>query len=611
MTAHTEMWQTSSQMDSGRRYLLTGVVRHYQNDSSLNREELDKDEDRIIRFFRGFGYEHVPVIGDSPTRDTLATALRDFCRHPDRRPDDYLVVYLAAHGEILDGGPALHVLLTADFKPEDVRTGSVKAAELAEWMLAETRVHRLLLIIDACMSGQGALDFTKAAGEYPGDKTGLDPGWKQGVMAITATRPNELAHQGVFTECMLRAERRLIRERGSRAGLQISDIFAAVHEDPKKPPFQHVTTGVIRSSAAMPGFLDDSEQPRAPSGPASTGQRVRRTHEMRERFASHVGEFIGRGRARQEIVDWLENPANSETLILSSEPGSGKTALLGRLASASDRRYMSTVPRDSHADPRPGTIDVAIYAEKLTGNHILAGIAEAALVRGVDPEAPYEDTVAVLLRGLAGREHPLTVLIDAIDEAFAPESIVTDVLCPLIDGGTGSIRFLLGARRQVLEYFASRQTVYRKLDLDDTFADPHSLIELVRGRLMTPWRSHSGEPRESVFATAPLDLVEEVASKIANVADHNFLLADPSPIQSGPGGTTRPRRSRLARQPSARRWVGNAPGLGTPGSKSRPTVLWGCCSPSRMRRAEAFRGKASGPRWPTRSLREWGMATKT
>src|ERR1700736_2781571 len=72
-----------------RRYLLTGVVRNYQHDPSLNRE--------------GF--------------------------------DDYGAVSLAGHGEILEGGPHGKdlALLMADVDPADPRTGSVKSDELAEW----------------------------------------------------------------------------------------------------------------------------------------------------------------------------------------------------------------------------------------------------------------------------------------------------------------------------------------------------------------------------------------------------------------------------------------------------------------------------------------------
>ena len=104
-------------------------------------------------------------MGLDPTWLQIQDALRDFCTAADRQPDDYIVVYLAGHGEILPVGDTgfEHVLLPADASPADLRRRAVKSADLAEWMLADTPVRRLLLIVDACYSGMGGLDFARNA----------------------------------------------------------------------------------------------------------------------------------------------------------------------------------------------------------------------------------------------------------------------------------------------------------------------------------------------------------------------------------------------------------------------------------------------------------------
>ena len=95
----------------GRRFLLTGVVSRYHHAPSWNREELVGDLRRIVELFTGeLGYEHVPVMGLDPTGLQIQDALRDFCTSAERHPDDYLAVYLAGHGEILDCDTRSHVV---------------------------------------------------------------------------------------------------------------------------------------------------------------------------------------------------------------------------------------------------------------------------------------------------------------------------------------------------------------------------------------------------------------------------------------------------------------------------------------------------------------------
>ena len=77
------------------------------------------------------GYEHVPVMGLDPTWLQIQDALRDFSTAADRQAEDYVVLYLAGHGEVLEVGPAgpEHVLLPADAVPSDLRRRAIKSAD--------------------------------------------------------------------------------------------------------------------------------------------------------------------------------------------------------------------------------------------------------------------------------------------------------------------------------------------------------------------------------------------------------------------------------------------------------------------------------------------------
>ena len=146
----------------GNRFLLTAAVTRYPRDRGLDRPELASDVERVAGLLaRDFGYTHLRLPGDSPTQAQLRDGLRSFCRAPERRPDDLVAVYLACHGEILE--PDGFVLLPSDIDPDDRLPLAVKPRDLIEWLLRDTRVQRLLLMLDACYSGQGGQEAAQAA----------------------------------------------------------------------------------------------------------------------------------------------------------------------------------------------------------------------------------------------------------------------------------------------------------------------------------------------------------------------------------------------------------------------------------------------------------------
>ena len=531
-------------LGGGRRFLLTGVVSRYQLEPSWDRAELAGDLRRMAGLFTGeLGYQHVPVPGLNPTAWQMREGLRDFCTHPDRRPDDYVVVYLAGHGEILPVGDAgaEHVLLPADADPADLRRRAVRSADLAEWMLADTPVRRLLLIVDACYSGLGGLDFARNALARTGTPVKRAGPGGAGVVVITATQPRQQAIAGAFTAAFERAVRSHATAGHAPATLSIDAVMNVLREDPAVPESQQPLWSLLAGDGAIPDFLPN---PRRDAGLVDLdlveqdrrwqARRVlehQRAEEMRGQFVPRTAGFTGRHRALAEITHWLGTPADARALIVTGDPGSGKTAVLGLLAALADPRRRPTIPRDGLADdaiPGQDAIGVAIYAGNLTTGQILAGLAAAAGIEDVSPDpAAISSGVTRLLSGLRQAGRPLVAMIDALDEAADPVQLAAELLAPLTERGAGSIRLLLGTRRHVVDHLGRGwRDRCQVIDLDSpAYADPAALAAVIRRILTGTIPAAGSTAARTPFSSCALQLLEAVTAAISEAAGKSFFVA--------------------------------------------------------------------------------------
>jgi WD40 repeat protein len=494
--------------------MLATAITRYPQAPELDRPELVDDVQRIDDLLCGlFGYERMPGLPLNPTAAQLHDGLFDFA--VTCLPDDYVVVYLTGHGEILDSGE--HILLPSDIDPNFLRRRMVKTGDVAEWMLRDTPLRRLMVILDTCYAGQGGMDFAREALS----------GWTGhgGLVVIAATRPSQQAQPGVFTQALARAADNEATAAFAAPVLMPDSLMTKIKSDALVPATQSAIWVQLGGGEDLHFLKNPRHRPDLVELDIDAQAQIlaQRSTELDARFTPATAWFTGRYRVLTDLAAWLtaRGDADGRARVVTGTPGSGKTAVLGLLAALSDPERRGSVPRDGlPAELAPGraldpvgTLDAAIYAGTLPTEAVLAGIGAAAGLR-LGPDGGT--WIGRLLTVLEQRSRPLVVLIDALDEAADPQSLVRLVLRPLIDHGGSHLRLLLGTRTPLL-HLLGHNTVVLNLD-DGIYADPAAVASYIRRVLLT-----SGHA--SPYRSASDRTLDAVTSAVAKAAGPSFLVA--------------------------------------------------------------------------------------
>ncbi|MFI6115546.1 caspase family protein, partial [Kitasatospora sp. NPDC051164] len=527
----------SDEQDGGqgpRRFLIAAAVADYPKNREWNRPGLVEARERVVDVFTNrLGYHLHDPLPLSPTRQQLTDALRAFCLSPQRQEDDLLAVYLSCHGEVLDDGGE-HVLLTSDTDPEDLTYTALPTAELTRAMLRGTRIRRVLLLLDACYVGQGGNQMAAAALERLGESWGRSSG--SGLVVVSSAQPHQQAVAGLFPELLEAAVSGLSVAGYGPDTLSVNAVVQHINNSPDLPQYQRIGLAMVGLDGEPPAFFPNprhdirlNEVDLALQQAAAFDEQDRRretefTSRLLVRAMGFYGEaeppawwFSGRHTALHDLAAWLNTPTDSDESVcrvVTAAPGSGKTAVLGLVAALAHPERHRTVPLDALGLPQglltPGVVDAAVYAQRLTDTDVLDALCAAARV--------HAGTVGELLDALdrQQRQRPLTVLIDALDEAATPASLCTTILRPLTEHSRGRIRLLLGTRPYLLPRLGTDPA--HIIDLDSPrYADPKALTlyaarTLLQAHRTSPYRDHPAA-------------VRPVAWAVAHAASHSFLIA--------------------------------------------------------------------------------------
>ncbi|WP_228901422.1 caspase family protein [Streptomyces sp. DH1] len=463
-----------------------------------------EDLRRVTDLFSSLGYvEVLPEFAAAPDAQQVRAGLEDWLKADERCKEDVLVVYYAGHGLRDD---RYHRLTCRNSRRNRVST-TLASRELAD-LLADTQVGHVLLLLDTCYAELGAAEIANVTGQL----VDYRPPGADGLWLVASARSRGLAYDHAFVaalEAAVHAGTAGMRQRY----LDIPTVIDQVNDHFREHRPDQCASYHAVSGRAVPPFLPNPKyRPDLPDETMDVESQREWTAHFGPRgrgveYASEPGDwFTGRRQALATLAGWLHDPVHdARARVVTGDPGSGKSAVLGRLLTLARPDHPET---PAHLLPPPGSITVSVHAHGTTLERLTARLADALNVEA--------DTPSQLLVRLAEYEGPLrTVLVDALEEAGTgvggrePQRIARELLRPM--SVLHNLRLLIGTRRTMIPELGRAVEV---IDLDsDAYTGRDDIERYVR-------RTLAGMPGRMTAADR-----EAVSAAVARRAGCSFLVA--------------------------------------------------------------------------------------
>ncbi|MFD7733291.1 hypothetical protein ACFV6F_23230 [Kitasatospora phosalacinea] len=373
-----------------------------------------------------------------------------------RGSGEQLVLYWTGHGSV-DAGR--HFLVTADSPADGMSYVNAVPTEQLARLLAHTDFAQVLFLVDCCASGVAAAQIATAVSEVVSHTSTSFPDRRFSVIASACGY--ESAEEGVFAEALegllrrgpddrrwtehdevIRSDdlaRALGRELGARDGATSYQAVGAPVPTLRNPlhPGVRVPDEDVETKQRRRLRADDVDQ-----------------HLVLSARGIEVGEtgwyFCGREHLLGRVLGWLAD-AERGLFAVTGSPGTGKSALLGRIATLSVPALREIAEHEGAlADTRTallpalGSVDVALVCRHKTLPDVLLAVTEA-LQLPLPHDASRLRPVDVV-HAVSGLGRRVALVVDGLDEAGASEAmlIAADLLRPLAD--LPGVRVLVGTR---------------------------------------------------------------------------------------------------------------------------------------------------------------------
>jgi hypothetical protein len=199
--------------------------------------------------------------------------------------------------------------------------------------------------------------------------------------------------------------------------------------------------------------------------------------------------------------------------VITGSPGSGKTAVLTQLYLLASPAARELALIDAlHPQLNVPGIDVMVNARGMDARLLMAEFCRAIDIL-VPVRRTIEEAFETLLLALAKRDRPFVAIVDALDEAAAPDEAAR-IIARLAQSSTGApVRLLVSTRSYLLPQLPDAFIV----DLDaPAYQDVHDIAAFVRRLLLVP-----GSP----YCAQPAEVTDRAAQVIAARSGGKFLYA--------------------------------------------------------------------------------------
>jgi WD40 repeat protein len=471
-------------------------------------------------FEEKLGYtSRLPQIRLNATKADIEIQLGDWLSQQDLDQRDVVAIYFTGHA--LVGEDKRHHLLTSDYRESNLLATSLTTEQLVS-LLAHAHVKHALVILDTCASGQGALDGASSMARFgEGPDADRNPG--SGYWLVAASRPREEATVRVFAEALVETiDNPAFAGEGQRF-LDISAVIAAVN--PKLANSgQSARFAVVHGSGTSPSLPNPRFNPLVPLGiDVATQRRIASQQDLqgywspRARGVEVEGQpgnfFCGRSQVLRDIEQWLRC-GTKRGLLVTGNPGSGKSAILARILLLSD-----PVSRDSIALPNDD-IDADLLFEYIRGGVYCRNksfdevISELGGLSGYGVDVPVQDMIEVLSSKLPGSVY----ILDGLDESDDAGRVIKELIIPVVRSPNGA-RILLGVRRYLTNELSS---VVQSIDIDEEeYVQLKDLALYAEMIIQEPLDNQAS----SRYLKAPGKLLDAITTEIAKSSYPTFLIA--------------------------------------------------------------------------------------
>jgi hypothetical protein len=459
-------------------------------------DNVKTDVERMAAFFTSAEQNYQRVLAEEIPLGAKASrikqALERWFSDNSRREDDCVVIYYAGHGEQA-GKFAQHYLFTSDSDPRRLTGTAIETAELPKLFFAGEgqRPQSVLMILDTCYGAEGG---GQAAAAVAAVRRNVISGMGAGFYILASAGSNDTADDGAFVDAFLE----IMNDpqyfgRGTPEYCSFDEIWHAVNSrlktgqravgdsigGPDRQTF-------IRNTRYVPLLTEYTLEAQIHWDLTSRGVD---DATFSEDF------FVGRETALAELRLWLDAPqGDRRARVVTGDPGSGKSAVLGRL-------LMEGKHEKTH---KP---NVSISARRLSLPQIAESFGKHLEIEARDVEG--------ILEWLSRPGPPVIIVVDGLDEALDVRATADRLLIPL--ARLERVRMIVGVRKDRPAHTPMGDGMV-EIDLDAPSYFRRADVEIYVLRRLTEAGSGS-------LGQYDRSMLEALARRVADRGGHSFLYA--------------------------------------------------------------------------------------